>query len=69
MSRSDRDNTTPEGVRPSGDSSAQGRGRLMTSETLMFFRKLREAVMRGPRFSDDSTDLIEQARAERTAEL
>ena len=69
MSRNDGDGSTPEGGGRSGESVAPRRGRLITSETLMFFQKLRETVMRGRRFSDDSADLIEQARVERTADL
>ena len=69
MSGNDGDSTTPEGGGPSGESAALGRGRLMTSETLIIFKELRDAVMGRRRFANDSTDLIEQARVERTADL
>ena len=58
-----------EAVVPLDENSGSGRGRRVTPETLAIFKKLRETVMRGRRFSVDSADLIEQARAERTAEL
>ncbi len=58
-----------EAVVPMNENSRSGRGRLVTPETLTIFKKLRETVMRGRRFSDDSADLIEQGRFERTAEL
>ncbi len=58
-----------EAVVPLDENSGSGRGRRVTPETLAIFKKLRETVMRSRRFSVDSADLIEQARAERTAEL
>ena len=58
-----------EAVVPLDETLASERGRPVTGETLRLFRDIRETVMRGGRFADDSTDLIEQPRAERTADL
>ena len=58
-----------EAVVPLGEPLASERGRSVTGETLRLFKDIRETVMRGRRFADDSTDLIEQTRAERTADL
>ena len=58
-----------EAVVPLDERSESGRGRLMTPETLTIFKNLRETVMGGRRFSDDTTDIIEQARIERSADL
>lgn len=44
------------------------RRRVATAGTARRLERTRETLMRGRRF-DDSVDLIEQARAERTAEL
>ena len=58
-----------EAVVPLDEPLDSERGRLVTGETLRLFKDIRDTVMRGRRFADDSTDLIEQARAERTADL
>ena len=58
-----------EAVVPLDEPRASERGRPVTGDTLRLFKDIRETVMRGRRFADDSTDLIEQARAERTALL
>ena len=58
-----------EAVVPLDEPRASERGRPVTGDTLRLFKDIRETVMRGPRFADDSTDLIEQASAERTADL
>ena len=58
-----------EAVVPLDEPLASERGRLVTGQTLRLFEDIRETVMRGRRFADDTTDLIEQARVERTADL
>lgn len=49
-----------------GDESPDG---IITTEAFERLGKVRDAVMQGRVFSDDSADLIEQGRAERSAEL
>ena len=58
-----------EAVVPLDEPLASERGRPVTGDTLRLFKDIRETVIRGRRFADDSTDLIEQASAERTADL
>jgi hypothetical protein len=45
------------------------KGRLVTDETIERFNRTRERIMRGRVFTDDSTDIINEGRLERTAEL
>lgn len=44
-------------------------GTPVTTEMIERLRRTRESIMRGRVFTDDSTDLINAAREERTAEL
>ncbi len=57
-----------EGAVPKLPEEKSGRRRVVTAGTARRLERTRETLMRGRRF-DDSVDLIEQARAERTAEL
>lgn len=45
------------------------KGRLVTGAMIEELDRTREAVMRGRVFSDDSADLINEARAQRSEEL
>lgn len=45
------------------------RGRPVTKETIEYFRQMRGEMMQGRVFTDDSADLINHARDERTAEI
>jgi hypothetical protein len=56
-------------VSPEESKLTHGTG-IITKETLEQLDRLRERVMRGrPPFTDDSTDIINETRLERTAEL
>jgi hypothetical protein len=45
------------------------RGNVIGSETIAQFEKIRADLMRGRIFEDDSTDIINEAREERSREL
>jgi len=49
--------------------SAGRTGRPLTREAVDQLLATRERIMRGRHFADDSTDLLNEAREERTAEL
>jgi len=53
------------------DGRAQGpaRGTPVTEETIDRLAQIRESIMRGRTFADDTTDLINEGREERMADL
>jgi hypothetical protein len=53
---------------PTGSEEGHVQG-LVTPEMIETFRRIRDDLMEGRTFTDDSTDLINEARAERMAEL
>lgn len=58
----------PERAAPTGTEEGRVQG-LVTTEMIETFRRNHDDVMEGRTFTDDSADLINQAREERTAEL
>lgn len=57
-----------EGAVPELPEGKPRRGRVAKRGAVRLLERVREDIMQGRRF-DDSTDLVEQARTERTAEL
>ena len=58
-----------EDVVPAEENASREARRPVTQRTLESLLHAREAVMRGRRFDDDSTDLLREARAERMEHL
>jgi hypothetical protein len=58
-----------EDVVPAEENASHEARRPVTQRTLESLLHAREAVMRGRRFDDDSTDLLREARAERMEHL
>jgi hypothetical protein len=56
-----------EGAVPVAEGPDTARGLRLTPELKTRLDRLRERVMRGRKFKDDSTDLLAEARAERHA--
>ncbi|MBI3961873.1 MAG: hypothetical protein HY335_03895 [Deinococcus sp.] len=54
---------------PAGERLGVEQGRTVTAEMIERLEQIQSTLMQGRTFSDDSTELINQAREERTAEL